>query len=285
MFGFLNVNKPSGITSHKIISILRKITGIKQIGHAGTLDPLACGVLPVAIGKAAKLIDYLPEDKEYIAEMYLGKKSDTYDIEGEVVRITNEKIRIEKIKPIINQFKGHMYQIPPAYSAVHYKGKRLYELAREGKVPEDISKREIIINKNEILSFDYEQQILRLQIACSKGTYIRSIVNDIGEIIGCGAVMSALTRIKSSGFDIKDSINISENTTLTQVKENIKTPIDILKMEKIEVSNEEYEKIRNGNKFLNKTQKTGRILLVKSNQIISIAESNEKYIQPQKVFI
>ena len=188
MFGFLNVNKQSGITSHKVISILRKVTGIKQIGHAGTLDPLASGVLPVAIGKASKLIDYLEEDKSYQVGMYLGKVSDTYDTEGKVEETGSKKITVEEIEAILPKFRGETKQIPPAFSAVHYNGKRLYELARSGKIPDDIPSRDIVIYKNELISFDYEKQILKLDIDCSKGTYIRTIVNDIGQELGCGDV-------------------------------------------------------------------------------------------------
>ena len=117
MFGFLNVNKPSGITSHKVISILRKITGIKQIGHAGTLDPLASGVLPVAIGKASKLIDYLPSDKSYCVGMYLGMTSDTFDTEGVIEKRECEKITLDQIQNVLPQFRGETKQIPPAFSA------------------------------------------------------------------------------------------------------------------------------------------------------------------------
>ena len=200
MFGFLNINKPSGMSSHKVISVLRKITGIKQIGHAGTLDPLASGVLPIAIGKASKLIDYMPEDKAYSVSMLFGKISDTFDLEGKVEEFSHKKVTIEEIEKALISFRGQIEQIPPAFSAVHYNGKRLYELAREGKIPDDIPKRLITVYKNEIISFDYEKQILKLDIECSKGTYIRSIVHDLGQFLNVGAVMSELIRTKSSGL-------------------------------------------------------------------------------------
>ena len=155
MFGFLNVNKPSGITSHQVISKLRKITGVKQIGHAGTLDPLASGVLPVAIGKTTKLLDYLPSDKAYIVKMEFGKRSDTYDIEGNIEETGYRKVMLVEIEKGLVFQRGKVKQIPPAFSAVHYNGKRLYELAREGKIPEDIPSREITIYENEILNFDF----------------------------------------------------------------------------------------------------------------------------------
>lgn len=285
MFGFLNVDKPSGITSHKVISILRKITGIKQIGHAGTLDPLASGVLPVAIGKASKLIDYLDEDKEYIAGIYLGKVSDTYDIQGKVESTFFRKISLEEIGEALSSLTGKIWQIPPAFSAVHYNGKRLYELARKGKIPDDIPKREVKIYKNEILSFDYEKQTLYLDIACSKGTYIRSIVNDLGVLLGSGAVMYELKRIKSSGLSIENAIDISENESEDFIKSHLINPIDIINIDTYELNDEESDKLKNGNKFKDRKKKQGNILLVRENKIMAIAEIQDKYVQPRRVLL
>ena len=285
MFGFLNVDKPSGITSHKVISILRKITGIKQIGHAGTLDPLASGVLPVAIGKASKLIDYLDEDKEYIAGIYLGKVSDTYDIQGKVELTFFRKISLEEIGEALSSLTGKIWQIPPVFSAVHYNGKRLYELARKGKIPDDIPKREVKIYKNEILSFDYEKQTLYLDIACSKGTYIRSIVNDLGVLLGSGAVMYELKRIKSSGLSIENAIDISENESEDFIKSHLINPIDIINIDTYELNDEECDKLKNGNKFKDRKKKQGNILLVRENKIMAIAEIQDKYVQPRRVLL
>lgn len=285
MFGFLNVNKPSGITSHKVISILRKITGIKQIGHAGTLDPLACGVLPVAIGKASKLIDYMDEDKSYVAGMYLGKVSDTYDIDGNVEDTRYRKIKLEEIEKVLPLFRGEIKQIPPAFSAVHYNGKRLYELARSGKIPDDIPARDINIYKNEIISFDYENQILKLDISCSKGTYIRTIINDIGNELNCGAVMFELERTKSSGMNIECAFDICEKTTKDDVEKSLINPLNILKMPSYEINEYEYNKLLNGNKFKNRSDKSGDILLVDNNKILAIANADNYYIQPKKVLL
>lgn len=285
MFGFLNVNKPSGITSHKVISILRKITGIKQIGHAGTLDPLASGVLPVAIGKASKLIDYLEEDKAYQVGMYLGKISDTYDTEGKIEETNSGKVTSEKVLEALNKFRGNIKQIPPVFSAVHYNGKRLYELARSGKIPDDIPSRDISIYKNELISFDYENQILKLDISCSKGTYIRSIVNDLGQELGCGAVMFELIRTKSSGMLLNNSITLEENASLQQIKENLLNPLNVLKMHLYEINEYEYNKLLNGNKFKNRKNVKGDILLVQNDKIMAIAQANEDSIQPKKVLL
>lgn len=285
MFGFININKPSGITSQKVISIIRKITGVKQVGHAGTLDPLASGVLPVALGKATKLIDYLSNDKEYIVSMYLGKISDTYDIEGIVENTGYRKIQLEEIKEILPIFIGKQEQIPPIYSAVHYKGKRLYELARKGEIPHDIKKRGIDIYNNEIISFDYEKQILKLKIGCSKGTYIRSIVHDIGQELGSGAVMFELVRTQSSGLRIENSIELKQDLRIEDIEKNIINPINILTLKKYEINEEEKTKLQNGNKFKNPTKISGIIMLIENNKIKAIAEANSDFIQPKKVLI
>lgn len=285
MFGFLNINKPSGITSHKVISILRKVTGIKQIGHAGTLDPLASGVLPVAIGKASKLIDYLPSDKSYRVGMYLGMSSDTYDIEGTVIKNDCTKITLEQIEDVLPIFRGQTKQIPPAFSAVHYNGKRLYELARSGKIPDDIPSRDITIYKNELVEFDFENQILKLDISCSKGTYIRTIVNDIGEALGCGAVMFELTRTDAASMVLKNSIALTEHLTKEEVIKNLIEPQTILSMECIEIPNDVYDKVLNGNKFKNITPNTGDVLLTKDGKVVALAYADNKFVQPKKVLL
>ena len=285
MLGFININKQSGISSHKIISILRKITGIKQIGHAGTLDPLASGVLPVAIGKASKLIDYLEEDKAYQVGMYLGKISDTYDTEGILTNTNYRKIELEEIQFVLNKFRGKIEQIPPAYSAVHYNGKRLYELARMGKIPEDIPSREINIYQNELISFDYDNQILELNIECSKGTYIRTIVNDIGQELNCGAVMFKLIRTKSAGMDLASSYTLTDKTTPEEIESNLIEPLSVLKINTYEINEYEYNKLLNGNQFKNRRNLKDTILLTKDNKVVAIAIGNNKIIQPRKVLL
>lgn len=285
MFGFLNVNKPSGITSHKVISILRKITGIKQIGHAGTLDPLASGVLPVAIGKASKLIDYLPSDKSYCVGMYLGMTSDTFDTEGVIEKRECEKITLDQIQNVLPQFRGETKQIPPAFSAVHYNGKRLYELARSGKIPDDIPARDITIYKNELVSFDYEKQILKLDISCSKGTYIRTIVNDLGEVLGCGAVMFELTRTDAASMKLDNAIELKETLSKNDIVENLVKPQDVLPLTQIEISPDDFKRVLNGNKFENTYKVNGEILLLKENGVVALAQADDKFIQPKKVLL
>ena len=285
MFGFLNINKPSGITSHKVISVLRKITGVKQIGHAGTLDPLASGVLPVAIGKASKLIDYLPSDKSYRVGMYLGMTSDTYDTEGVIVKTGFKNITLDEVEKVLPMFRGKTRQIPPAYSAVHYNGTRLYELARSGNIPDDIPARDITIYKNKLVEFDFEKQILKLDVSCSKGTYIRTIVNDLGEALGCGAVMFELTRTDAAGMFLENSIELSDSLTKESVLNNLVSPQIILPLKTLEVSLDDYQKVLNGNKFKNVYKCKEDILLLKDGKVIALAYADENFIQPKKVLL
>lgn len=284
MFGFLNVNKPSGITSHQVISKLRKITGVKQIGHAGTLDPLASGVLPVAIGKTTKLLDYLPSDKAYIVKMEFGKRSDTYDIEGNIEETGYRRVMLVEVEKGLSLQYGKVKQIPPAFSAVHYNGKRLYELAREGKIPDDIPSREITIYENEVLNFDFEKQILELKVSCSKGTYIRTIVNDLGEYTKAGAVMTELTRINSANMNIENAISLTDETTKDDILSALIEPKEVIDLPIVKLNDEHYKKVLNGNKFKLNSE-IGDVLLSFEDKIIALANSDGVFIQPKKVLL
>lgn len=264
---------------------MRKITGIKQIGHAGTLDPLASGVLPVAIGKASKLIDYLPSDKSYRVGMYLGMTSDTFDTEGVIQKKDCKKVTLEEVEGALPQFKGEIKQVPPAFSAVHYNGKRLYELARSGNIPDDIPARDITIYKNELVEFDFEKQILKLDISCSKGTYIRTIVNDLGEVLGCGAVMFELTRIDSASMKIDDALELKETLSKEEIINNLIKPQNVLPLPLIEISPEDFKRVLNGNKFENTYKVLGETLLLKEDNVVALAQADDKFIQPKKVLL
>ena len=283
MFGFLNINKPSGVTSHYIIAVLRRILGIREIGHAGTLDPLAKGVLPVAVGKATKLIDYLPSDKKYVAGLEFGKKSDTYDIEGKVEVIDAEKLSLRDIEKKLPLFRGTINQIPPLYSAVHYKGKRLYELARNGKIPKDISSRTVTIYKNEIVEFNENLQRLKLEIKCSKGTYIRSIVNDLGAALNTGAIMYELTRVESAGMKIENAITLNEGFEKKDIEQHLINPSLIIPLKSFEVSENEYKIIKNGNKIKNRFNAKNSVLLAYKGLLTAIAVSDEYFVAPKKL--
>ncbi|MFR1707873.1 MAG: tRNA pseudouridine(55) synthase TruB [Clostridium sp.] len=209
-FGVLNINKPLGISSFEVVRKIKKLAGEKKVGHGGTLDPEASGVLPVCIGKATKAIDFIMEgEKEYIAKVKLGVVTDTYDREGKVLREGNVNFTEEEIIKAIHKFEGSIDQVPPMYSALKQNGKKLYELAREGK---EVYRepRNITIYSIDILSID--SPIIEIKVRCSKGTYIRSLCYDIGEELGCGAMMWELKRTATGTFTIENSVDLKELT-------------------------------------------------------------------------
>lgn len=213
--GIINVYKEKGFTSHDVVAKLRGIVGQKKIGHTGILDPDATGVLPVCLGKATKLCDLLTDkNKTYEAVLLLGKTTDTQDITGEVLEEkSTEALTEEKVREAIEGFIGDYEQIPPMYSALKVNGKKLYELAREGKVIERKA-RPVKILDIQILEIDLPK--VRMEVSCSKGTYIRTLCHDIGEKLGCGGCMESLIRTRVSTFRIEDAKTLDEIETLKQ---------------------------------------------------------------------
>lgn len=274
---FLNINKPKGVTSFDVIRELRKRLKIKQIGHSGTLDPLAYGVMQVAVGSATKLLDYLDSDKEYIASIDFGYVTDTYDLEGEKEYIKEPYFTQIELKKVLKEFIGLTKQIPPKYSAIKYNGKKLCDLTRQNKEIniEDFA-REIEIYSIELLEFS--KNSAKIKVNCKKGTYIRSLVNDIGLKLGCGATLSELIRTKAGNFTLDKANLISDDL----VKIN---PLDALNLEKIEISDYDYQKVLNGN-FIDNSYNVSsdKVLLTKNNKLVSIANLSDNLIKPKKVF-
>lgn len=288
LFGFLNVYKPKGITSFDVIRKLRRILKIKQIGHTGTLDPLAEGVLPICIGKTTKLIDYLQEDKGYIAEINFGWISNTYDTEGELVKTSDGAIAKKQLEEILKSFEGETEQTPPIYSALKLNGKKLYEYARKGISTNDIEipKRRIKISQISLIDFDEKSRKAKIIVYCSKGTYIRSIINDIGEKSGLGAVMSGLVRIKSGKFTIEEATKLDELNSYETIVNNLINPLNVLSYNNIELSDAEYSKIITGQTIDAKTADNGKIVLLsQKNQLISIGKVELNKIKVIKVFV
>lgn len=216
MNGIIIINKPYGFTSFDVVAKLRNILSIKKIGHGGTLDPIATGVLPIFVGKATKIIDIIQDqNKEYVAFFKLGISTDTQDITGNIISEKNLFISKKDINNILNNFIGNISQIPPMYSAIKINGKRLYELARQGKEVER-QPRNVTIYDIQLLSFDENFQIGSIKIKVSSGTYIRTVINDIGNQLGCGATMLSLIRSKAMGFNIKDSHKLNDIKKLKQ---------------------------------------------------------------------
>jgi tRNA pseudouridine55 synthase len=209
MHGFLNLDKPAGLTSHDCVARLRKLLRTKKVGHGGTLDPAATGVLPIAVGKATRLLQYLSHQKSYRATIRFGLQTTTDDLEGEVVAQGNASgLTINRVKAHLPQFQGTIAQIPPSYSAIQVGGKRLYELARSGEVVE-APVRMVQIDRLEILDWrPGEFAELDLAIDCGTGTYIRSIARDLGEVLGIGGTLARLLRTRSSEFFLQDSLSL-----------------------------------------------------------------------------
>ena len=223
--GIINVYKEKGFTSHDVVAKLRGIVGQKKIGHTGTLDPDATGVLPVCLGKATKLCDLLTDkNKTYEAVLLLGKTTDTQDITGEVLEEkSTEALTEEKVREAIEGFIGDYEQIPPMYSALKVNGKKLYELAREGKV---IERKARLVKILDIQILEIDLPKVRMEVSCSKGTYIRTLCHDIGEKLGCGGCMESLIRTRVSTFRIEDAKTLDEIETLKQegkVKRGMRT--------------------------------------------------------------
>jgi len=209
MNGILNINKPEGPTSFNIVSRIKKLTGEKRVGHAGTLDPAASGVLPVCFGHGTRVIEYLMDStKDYHAEIEFGKTTDTYDATGSVTSLKDSSsVDRNQIETALNNFLGEIQQVPPIYSALKHKGKPYYELARAG-IDIEIASRPVVIHN--ITVRDWQPPVVTIDVTCGKGTYIRSIAHDLGQIIGCGAYMKSLVRRKYGPFSIDNAVLFDE---------------------------------------------------------------------------
>lgn len=257
MDGILILNKPKGFTSHDCVFKVRKILKTKKVGHTGTLDPEVTGVLPICIGKATKVVEFLTaEQKTYVAEVTIGTATTTEDQTGEVVeekRVENP-ISKEKILSVLQDLKGEIEQTPPMYSAVKIKGKKLYEYAREGKVIDRPSRKVTIhdIFLTSDITYEEEKRQVRFsfQVNCSKGTYVRTLAVQIGELLGYPAHMSYLTRISSGDFTIDQAITLEQLSELTEqelVQEKL-LPMEkaLSSLPKLEISDKVAEKVYNG---------------------------------------
>ncbi len=212
MLGFINLNKPADWTSHDCVARVRRLLKIKRVGHGGTLDPAATGVLPIAVGQATRLLSYLPGKKAYRAKIRFGVRTATDDLAGEVLTEQSAAhLTIEDLTRLLPQFIGKIPQIPPAYSAIHQGGKRLYELARKGETITNIPVRQVEIEKIiPLMWYPGENPELEIDISCGGGTYIRAIARDLGDLVGVGATLASLVRTESCGLKLSDSISLEQ---------------------------------------------------------------------------
>ena len=209
MDGILNINKPSGQTSFRIVAMVKRWSGERRVGHAGTLDPTATGVLPVCLGRGTRLIEFLVDAaKTYQAQIELGTATDTYDDSGQITHKGDPSgINQGQLESALDMFRGPIQQTPPMYSAVKHRGRPLYELARAG-IQVERKSRPAIIHRLELIS--WQPPVVTVEVECSKGTYIRSLAHDLGQSLGCGAHLKNLIRTRCGLFDIKDSVSIPQ---------------------------------------------------------------------------
>lgn len=282
LFGFLNIYKPVGMTSHDVVSVLRRVTKIKQIGHTGTLDPFAEGVLPICIGKATRLIEYLQDDKEYLATVQFGAATNTFDLDGEKVFTSDKKVSRDDIKEGLKSFEGEILQLPPIFSAIKVKGKKLYEYARKGEEVE-IQPRKVVIENIELKNFDEELQQAQILLKCSKGTYIRSIANDLGKNLGCGGYLIKLIRTQAGKFRVENSVQLDG----IDVESNLINPLEILNLPKIAVDNDDLARIKNGMPIYKTCDKIGNFvsLIYNDVEICAVGIADGEKIKLKKVFI
>lgn len=282
LFGFLNIYKPVGMTSHDVVAVLRRVTKIKQIGHTGTLDPFAEGVLPICIGKATRLIEYLQDDKEYLATVQFGAATNTFDLDGEKVFTSDKKVSRDDIKEGLKSFEGEIFQLPPIFSAIKVKGKKLYEYARKGEEVE-IQPRKVVIENIELKNFDEELQQAQILLKCSKGTYIRSIANDLGKNLGCGGYLIKLIRTQAGKFRVENSVQLDG----IDVESNLINPLGILNLPKIAVDNDDLARIKNGMPIYKTCDKIGNFvsLIYNDVEICAVGIADGEKIKLKKVFI
>lgn len=251
--GILNIDKPAGITSYDVVDVIKKLFIGSKVGHTGTLDPVATGVLPILIGDATKLSDNLTaENKVYRVKMLLGVETNTYDITGKIVYASVVDKDEIYIRERIKRFIGVQEQLPPAFSAIKVDGKRAYEYAREGKEV-TLKPRKIEIYDINNIAVDLKKHEVTFDVYCTKGTYVRSLVNDIGKKLGCGATMVDLKRLKNGNFNIEDSIPLYDFLKLNF--EDMKKKIIGIEeyysdLKRINMAKEEYYKFQNGVKLL-----------------------------------
>ncbi len=289
--GFLNVNKPRGKTSFSIVAQVRKLTGEKRVGHAGTLDPLATGVLPICIGQAARLVEYISDfNKTYRAEIELGITTDTYDAEGKILqKVDANYVTRQMVEEVLGSFRGEIIQETPAFSAVKYHGKPSYALTRKG-IKVTPKTRLARIERIEIV--DWRPSLVTLEIDCGKGTYIRSIANDLGRKLGCGAYLKNLVRLRYGVFNIVDALTIEQVEEACQIGfwQQLLYPMDsVLSIFPSAVIGEDTERtLCNGNAISLKDCQSNTLCRVYNycGNLVAVVrfEPERNLWQPEKVF-
>ncbi len=280
MNGIIIINKPKGYTSHDVVAIVKKKLNVQKVGHTGTLDPNATGVLPLLLNQGTKLSKYLIEhDKEYEVTLKLGIKTDTLDVEGNILeerKVEWTTVTMQKIEEVLNSFVGKQKQLPPIYSAIKVNGKKLYEYARKGQTV-DIKPREIEIYSMELKNVNQQENEIEFKVHCSKGTYIRSLCEDIAKKLGTIGYMKELNRTKVGRFTLQEAITLQEiEKEPEKIEEKVITMQKLFeKLPNIELKKEELEKFLNGVSIL-KNKEDGIYNIYAKNYIgLGIVKQNK----------
>jgi tRNA pseudouridine55 synthase len=284
--GVFNLDKPSGLTSHDVVKRIRRLTGIRRVGHAGTLDPLATGVLLVCLGRATRLVEYLVgRTKVYVATMRLGQTTDTYDAEGVIL---SERpvagITRDKVEGSLAHFRGKIRQRPPMYSAVKQHGQPLYKLARQG-VEVERTPREVTIH--ELTLLDWDPPLCDLRIACSSGTYIRSLAHDLGNSLGCGAHVTALRRTAIGDFEVETAVPLEELTADNWRLHLQPSDRAVAHLPRLDLSETEAERLQKGqriHRLADHPQQSPARIYDPARQFIGIITATEQEWKPRKIF-
>jgi tRNA pseudouridine55 synthase len=284
MFAALNVYKPPGMTSHDVVARLRRVYNLKKIGHMGTLDPLAEGVLPVCLGQATRLIEYFPGDKRYRSEVTLGRTTTTLDSEGDEVSSMDcsaLELSNPRVDEVLARFTGTIVQQVPLYSAVHVGGKKLYELARQGKTA-DLPTREITIHALQLLELKLDNPahpVLVLDVHCSSGTYIRSLARDIGEAFGCGAYMSKLIRTRHGLFDVNSSVALEVLQNSPDPAQYLLSPLSYLTLPVLDIASEQdAQRLENGMKIQPVWEETNGVAVKLKPSALYLARHQQRFL-------
>ena len=287
--GVLVVDKPIGMTSHDVVQVIRRGTGIRRAGHTGTLDPRASGVLVVLLGPAVRLSEYVSaSDKRYQAIMRLGTTTDTYDADGRVTGSAEVEVTEEQFTEALTHFVGEIEQVPPPYSAVKVQGRKAYEMAREGEEV-DLAPRKINVYSLELLEWALPEAVI--DVYCSSGTYVRSLANDLGAMLGCGASLTGLRRTKSGRFTLRDAVQLRkleeafDNGTWYQYL--IPAAEALSDWPAVELTTEQVDAIRHGHRIAG-AEDVGEIArgISEQGELVALLgfESDTKEWQPKKVF-
>lgn len=279
--GFLNIDKPQGITSFDVVARVRRALDVKKVGHLGTLDPLATGVLVVAVGEGTKLIEYMMgADKDYEVELEFGKVSDTYDRDGKV-EVCEEvpKVGRSDLEEVLKDFVGKIDQVPPAFSALKVNGKRAYNLARKGEKVE-LKSRKVQIDSIDILEFEGARAVLRVQ--CGSGTYIRSLVHDLGQKLGCGAIMTELRRTRVGSFLLDDAVEDPTMADLIPLEEVVRD------WPSVTLTESEVTALHHGQKVhvpeAWPQDKQSPVVAFYNDKLVSLVEEKDGFLRPIKNF-